>query len=138
MPPTDFKLEVGHRFQFHTEPRGNFKGVVDCQFLTIDAPRVLMYSWRGGPECPADHPTVVSWTLTPIEGGTKVQFAHTGFTGLPGFIIGKLILGPGWAKMLRGSLRDAIARWNDPAYAANPTWGPAQCDEPGWRRPARS
>jgi hypothetical protein len=42
----------------------------------------------------------VSYTLEPAGTGTRLKFEHTGFTGIGGFLLAKLMMGPGWKKML--------------------------------------
>ena len=76
--PNDFQPRVGHKFQFNVGPQWGWRGYVDCVVLEIDEPRRLAYSWEGDPKHP---PTVVTWTLTPIEGGTRLRLEHTGFQG---------------------------------------------------------
>ena len=104
--PNDFQPRVGHKFQFNVGPQWGWRGFVDCVVLELDEPRRLAYSWEGDPKHP---PTVVTWTLTPIEGGTRLRLAHTGFQGLRGLFL-KFILGSGWKGMLRTSLPAVIAR----------------------------
>jgi len=92
----DFQPKVGHKFQFRAKPQGNWDGIVNCEVLQCDKPRTLAYSWGGG-----GHTTEVTWRLEETADGTKVHLHHTGFKGIGGFILSKLILGPGWKKMLR-------------------------------------
>ncbi len=46
--PNDFEATVGHRFTFTTKPMGDWDGVVHCEVLECDPPRLLRYSWKGG------------------------------------------------------------------------------------------
>src|SRR5262249_15346193 len=46
--PNDFAAVVGHRFNFRTRPIGDWDGVVHCEVLACDPPRLLRYSWKGG------------------------------------------------------------------------------------------
>ena len=57
---------------------------------------MLRYSWIGGGEGKADAST---YTLVPHAGGTRLTVEHTGFTGVGGFLLAKLVE-PGWKKML--------------------------------------
>ena len=42
----------------------------------------------------------MTYTLEPHDGGTRLTLTHTGFTGVGGFILAKLMMTPGWKKML--------------------------------------
>lgn len=92
----DFEPRVGHRFRFREKPRPGWRGIVDCEVLEVDEPRRLSYSWRGHED---GEPTVVTFTLEPVEGGTRLRLEHTGFRGLGGFFT-RLILSRGWKKKL--------------------------------------
>ena len=70
----DFDPEVGRAFQFRNQPVGNWDGVIDCKVLTLDPPKGLSYSWRT-----LGHESIVQFTLTPVEGGTRVRMEHSGF-----------------------------------------------------------
>jgi len=73
--PNTFRPRLGHRFHFsHRTPNGKRKNV-DCQVVELDAPRRLAYTWRMDAE---DAPTLVTWTLEPVEGGTRVCLEHIG------------------------------------------------------------
>ncbi|MCC8973369.1 SRPBCC family protein [Bradyrhizobium brasilense] len=106
--PNDFVPAVGHRFNFHTKPMGDWDGVVHCEVLDCDPPRLLRYSWKGGadtnPEYGSKLDTIVTWTLTPVEGGTHLRMVHDGFV-LPGNRFAFDMMSPGWGRVL-----DAIAR----------------------------
>jgi uncharacterized protein YndB with AHSA1/START domain len=101
--PNDFAPVVGHRFNFRTRPIGTFDGVVECEVLACEPPKLLRYSWRGGSDAdPAQGSrldTEVTWTLTPVEGGTHVRMTHDGFM-LPkdGFAFDAMR--PGWGRVL--------------------------------------
>jgi uncharacterized protein YndB with AHSA1/START domain len=97
--PNDFEARLGHRFQFRTKPAPGFDGVVHCEVTELDPPRRLAYSWKGG-----GIDTVVTWTLEPVGGGTRVAFEQAGFRGVRGTLLRKLVLGPGWQKMLHEKL----------------------------------
>ena len=102
--PNDFQPRLGHRFQFRTKPRGTWRGIVDCEVLEIDPPRRLSYSWLGDPKARA---TTVTWTLTPMNGGTRLVLEHRGFRGIGGLLL-RWILGSGWKRMLRIKLLDVL------------------------------
>ncbi|QIG93237.1 MULTISPECIES: SRPBCC family protein [unclassified Bradyrhizobium] len=106
--PNDFVAVVGHRFNFRTRPIGDWDGVVHCEVLDCDSPRLLRYSWKGGadtnPEYGSKLDSVVTWTLTPVEGGTQVRMVHDGFV-FPGNRYAFDMMSPGWGKIV-----DAIGR----------------------------
>ena len=72
----DFEPRIGHKFRFKTEAKPGIDNTIYCEVIKIDEPRSLSYTWRGSFMC---QPTVVTWTLLPVEGGTKLQLEHTGF-----------------------------------------------------------
>ncbi|MBR1204149.1 MULTISPECIES: SRPBCC domain-containing protein [unclassified Bradyrhizobium] len=106
--PNDFHPSVGHKFTFRTKPIGDWDGVVHCEVLDCDPPRLLRYSWKGGadtnPEFGSKLDSVVTWTLTPVEGGTQVRMVHDGFV-FPGNRYAFDMMSPGWGKIV-----DAIGR----------------------------
>ncbi len=70
----DFEPVAGRRFQFRREPMPNWNGAIDCEVLVVEPFKRLSYSWGAmGLE------TVVTWTLTPAEGGTHLRMEQTGF-----------------------------------------------------------
>ncbi len=65
----DFKPAVGHRFNFRAD-----WGTVDCQVLESEPNKTLSYTWAAmGLE------SVVTWTLTPTNTGTRLRMEHSGF-----------------------------------------------------------
>jgi uncharacterized protein YndB with AHSA1/START domain len=101
--PNDFVPEVGHRFNFRTRPIGDWDGVVHCEVLACDPPRLLRYSWKGGSDSGVSKTsrldTDVTWTLTPVDGGTHVRIVHDGFA-LPGNSAAYDAMSPGWGRVL--------------------------------------
>src|ERR1043166_6886459 len=75
--PNDFQPKVGHRFTMRTKQAPGFDGIVHCEVLTIEKPRRLAYSWKGG-----GIDTVVTFTLERIAAGTMLMLEQTGFEGL--------------------------------------------------------
>ena len=129
----DFVAQVGHRFQFRAKPNKHWRGVVDAEVLAVEPPTRLSYSWQGDEDKPA---TVVTWTLRRAGQGTHLTLEHTGFTGIGGFILSRLILGPGWKKLMtkllpvviahvsRAGLRFEPGRWLNPEKAEHSPDGP--------------
>jgi uncharacterized protein YndB with AHSA1/START domain len=70
----DFQPVVGHRFNFRATPAPGWNGVIDCEVLVVEPHARLAYSWGTmGME------SVVTWTLTPTEGGTHLRMEQSGF-----------------------------------------------------------
>ncbi len=70
--PTDFKPEIGLRFRFNGLNRGE-RNEVNGVVLDVEPNRHLSYTWL---DDEGDSPGVVSWTLCPVDGGTRVQLEH--------------------------------------------------------------
>jgi len=98
MRPEGLGTEVGTRFRLVAKPNPGWRGFVECEILEAREPSVLRYSWIGND---GEAPTFVTFTLTPHDGGTRLTFEHTGFRGAGGFLLAKLMMAPGWKKMLR-------------------------------------
>ena len=75
--PNDFEPRLGHRFTFRTNPMPglNFDGICHCEVTELDPPRLLAYSWIGGPLTD----TLVTYRLEPEGDGTRLHFEHSGF-----------------------------------------------------------
>jgi uncharacterized protein YndB with AHSA1/START domain len=74
LPVVELKLEPGAAFMFKTQPYPGWDGSVNCRMLEIEAQRKLSYSW----EVPFLE-TVVTFTLTPTESGTRLSLVQSGF-----------------------------------------------------------
>ena len=96
--PNDFQSVVGHRFTFRTDPAPGFDGIVNCEVLRVEPPKLLSYTWKGGPL-----DTVVTFALQPTVEGTRLIFHQTGFAGVQANIV-RLILSNGWRSMSRDKL----------------------------------
>jgi uncharacterized protein YndB with AHSA1/START domain len=71
---------VGHKFNFRTAPMPHWNGVADCEVLAVEPHERLSYSWNAsGEEAANGLKTVVTWTLTPTEGGTHLRMEQSGF-----------------------------------------------------------
>jgi uncharacterized protein YndB with AHSA1/START domain len=106
--PNDFAPVVGKRFNFRTKPMGDWDGVVHCEVLEVVPERKLVYSWKGGsnsnPKYGSALDTVVTWTLTPVDGGTRLRLVHAGFCS-PGNDFAFDAMSPGWGRVLQGIAR---------------------------------
>jgi uncharacterized protein YndB with AHSA1/START domain len=66
---TDFKPDLGHRFNFSAD-----WGSVACEVMAVEQNKTLSYTWGAyGVE------TVVTWTLTPTGTGTHLRMQQSGF-----------------------------------------------------------
>jgi len=103
MTPTGFEAVKGRRFTFQTKAAGAWDGVIQCQVLEAVPCERLVYSWKGGHEgntgygSPLD--TVVTWTLSRIERGTRLRLVHSGFV-LPKNESAYTNMSGGWKKVV--------------------------------------
>ncbi|HEY6447938.1 MAG TPA: SRPBCC domain-containing protein [Acidobacteriaceae bacterium] len=79
MMPNNFAPVVGHKFQFRTDPKPNWDGVVDGEVLVVEPIDRLSYTWGTG-GAKSGMQWVVEWTLTPNAGGTHVRMEQSGFS----------------------------------------------------------
>ena len=86
--PVGFSTAVGTRFQYVGKPTIGWHGVVDCEVLESRAPELFRYSWRGDAKGDV---TEVSYRLEPHGSGTRLTYDHTGFRGLGGFAMAKIL-----------------------------------------------
>ncbi|MBC3841393.1 SRPBCC domain-containing protein [Streptacidiphilus sp. 4-A2] len=107
--PEGFAAAVGTRFRFVAKPRPGWSGVVLCEVLEVRAESLLRYSWQdeGGGEV-----TQVAYRLEAQAGGTRFSYDHTGFTGVGGFFMARL-LGSVRRRMLAEGLTAVLADLTD-------------------------
>lgn len=104
MVPTGFEPVKGTRFTFQTTAAGAWDGVIHCQVLEATPNERLAYAWNGGHEqnvgygAPLD--TVVTWTLTRVDGGTRLRLVHSGFVAPKNDTAFKNMSG-GWKKVVQ-------------------------------------
>jgi uncharacterized protein YndB with AHSA1/START domain len=83
MKATDFAPVKGTHFGLPTKPDGEWDGVIRCEVLDVIPNQRLVYTWKSGYETDAGYvarlDTVVTWTLTAHDGGTRLQLVHSGF-----------------------------------------------------------
>ncbi len=70
----DFEPVTGHAFTLRMDPVKGWNGVIDCEVLAVDPPRVLAYTWGA-----LGLGSVVTFTLTPTDSGTHVRVEQSGF-----------------------------------------------------------
>ncbi len=104
LPVVELKLEPGAAFTFKTQPYPGWDGIVNCQFLEVEAHRKLCYTWVVGDMVLE---TVVTFTLTPTASGTRLSLVQSGFKPDQTQNFGGARYG--W-KMMGGKLVDLLAR----------------------------
>lgn len=83
MQPRGFAPVPGTRFTYQTQAAGAWDGTIHCEVLEVVPHERFVYAWKGGHESnegygsPLD--TVVTFTLTPVPGGTRLTLVHSGF-----------------------------------------------------------
>jgi uncharacterized protein YndB with AHSA1/START domain len=103
--PVGFRPTVGTTFQIIGKPLPGWRGIVYGEVLEVHEPDLLRYSWRGEENGAA---TTVTYRIEPQPDGTRFVFEHTGFTGIGGFFMAK-ILGAVRTKMLKVGLPAVLA-----------------------------
>ncbi len=71
----DFEPRVGHKFRFQTQSLPGLEGTVNCEVIELDEPKRLSYTWQ---DSLMPYPSIVTWTLTPVDGGTRLHLEHQG------------------------------------------------------------
>lgn len=78
----DFEPRVGCKFCFYNQSLPGIDTNIKCEVIEIEAPQRLVYTWQ---DCMMSQPSVVTWTLKAVEGGTRLCLEHrireTAFTG---------------------------------------------------------
>jgi uncharacterized protein YndB with AHSA1/START domain len=76
----DFEPVVGRKFNFRSMPGSHWNGVVDCEVLVVESNHRLCYSWNAsGGKAATGLKTIVTWILTPTDGGPHVRMEQSGF-----------------------------------------------------------
>jgi uncharacterized protein YndB with AHSA1/START domain len=104
MPATGFEPVKGKHFTLQTTPAGAWDGIIHCEVLEVMANERLAYSWKGGHEGNVGYgsrlETVVTFTLSRVENGTRLRLVHSGFV-LPKNDTAFTNMGEGWKKVVR-------------------------------------
>jgi hypothetical protein len=53
-----------------------FEESISCQVIELEEPRRLSFTWQDKMMC---QPSIVSWTLKPVDGGTELHLEHRVF-----------------------------------------------------------
>jgi uncharacterized protein YndB with AHSA1/START domain len=99
MPADGFEAVVGNRFTFQTKPAGEWDGTIRCEVVEVTENQRLSYSWVGGHEDNVGYgsklETLVTITLSAVDGGTRLQLIHSGFL-LPRNEVAYRYMSDGW------------------------------------------
>ncbi|NWF61290.1 MAG: SRPBCC domain-containing protein [Fischerella sp.] len=71
----DFEPRLGHKFRFVHSTLPGLGENIDCEVIELDEPKRLAFTWQDSMMC---QPSIVTWTLKPVDGGTKLQLEHKG------------------------------------------------------------
>jgi uncharacterized protein YndB with AHSA1/START domain len=104
-----FEPVAGNTFQFVAKPMPGWRGIVDCEVLAVREPELLHYTWVGAE---GETPSHVRYLLEPTAEGTRFTYHHTGFTGIGGFAMAKM-LGAIRARMLTVGVPALLAELDD-------------------------
>lgn len=100
---------VGHTFQYRDKPKKvvGWNGITNCEVLEADASRRFVI--RFGAREDGFPVTRLTWDLeaTP-EGGTRVRFRHSGFSGMKGWLM-RQGMNQGWGAILRHAIPYVVA-----------------------------
>jgi uncharacterized protein YndB with AHSA1/START domain len=98
MNPEGFAPVVGNEFVLRVDgPHPGWRGFVECKVLAVEPQRLLRYAWVGDPR---SAPMTVTFTLSDTGAGTRLVLDHDGFEGFGGWVLARMMMGPGWGKML--------------------------------------
>jgi uncharacterized protein YndB with AHSA1/START domain len=104
MAPTGFEPAEGKHFTFQTKPAGAWDGTIRCEVLEVKRNERLAYAWKGGHEGNVGYgsqlDTVVTWTLSRVENGTRLRLVHSGFV-LPRNDTAYKNMSEGWKKVVQ-------------------------------------
>ena len=104
MPAAGFEPVKGKHFTFQTTPAGAWDGIIRCEVLEVRPNERLAYAWKGGHEGNVGYgsrlETVVTFTLSRVENGTRLRLVHSGFV-LPKNDTAFRNMGEGWKKVVR-------------------------------------
>jgi len=104
MAPTGFSPVLGCHFTFQTTPAGAWDGTIRCEVLEVVPNERLSYAWKGGHEGNEGYgsplETVVTFTLSKAETGTRLRLVHSGFV-LPKNDTAYRKMSEGWTKVVK-------------------------------------
>ncbi|MEL7240878.1 MAG: SRPBCC domain-containing protein [Cyanobacteria bacterium J06573_2] len=69
----DFEPRVGCKFCFYSKSLPGIDTNIRCEVIEIEEPKRLVYTWK---DCMMSQPSIVTWTLKAVEGGTQLHLQH--------------------------------------------------------------
>ncbi len=90
--PCNIEPILNHEFQFTTDTTSGFDGTIHCKITEIEDRRILAFSWSAG----TMKDTMVVFKLNSVNGGTQLDFTHSGFQGFINRLLARFVLGKGW------------------------------------------
>lgn len=69
----DFEPRVGHKFRFQAHDLPGLEEIIYCEVLELEQPKRLVFTWQ---DSFMHQPSIVTWTLTPVDGGTQLLLEH--------------------------------------------------------------
>jgi uncharacterized protein YndB with AHSA1/START domain len=106
---TDMPAEPGKAFTFRAEPMPYWDGIVHSEILELEPQKRLRYTWKGGPGTTVLD-TVVTWSLFPTAGGTRLELEHSGFKPEHGQAYGGAKMG--WERNVGKGMAAVLAALN--------------------------
>ena len=109
---------------------------LEGEFLEVNPPRKLVHSWRAA-GAPGGEPTVVTYLLERLEGGTRVTLRHTGFASREACLNTCI----GWETSFQKLAEDPSVEWQESGRPPRPQRRAGRLDRSGGlgrRAPARS
>ena len=113
MEPNNHKAEVGHKFEFVTDP-GICGSRTECEVMEANAPNRLVWKWvhtKGEEKC---DPMTVAWTLTAKDGGTLLVLEHSGAENI-GWVQ-RNMMRLGWGYMLKTLITKVVSNVSDGVF----------------------
>jgi uncharacterized protein YndB with AHSA1/START domain len=117
--PNTFQPIVGHKFQFRCDPMPMCENHTECEVLEVDPPRRLAYSWLivwNKEYARKPDPMIVSWTLTPERGGTRLVFEQSPYSGPKAFFT-RFSMNMGWGMMHKNLIPKVLARVKEGVFS---------------------
>jgi uncharacterized protein YndB with AHSA1/START domain len=107
MRPEGFALTVGTRWKLISKPQPGWRGFVECEVLEVVPERRLVFSWVGNEN---GKPMTVTFSLDDDgDDATRFTLDHVGFEGISGWLLARIMMGPGWKKMLAKRLAAVLS-----------------------------
>ncbi|MDJ0745254.1 MAG: SRPBCC domain-containing protein [Xenococcaceae cyanobacterium MO_167.B27] len=73
MMKNDFEPRIGHKFKFEANSLPGLETTIYCEVVELEEPKRLAYTWQ---DSYTGEPSLVIWTLTPVEDGTQLELRH--------------------------------------------------------------